>query len=166
MKIKLFSAVLLLLVSTMNTPALAQSKLATAQQINNQQIEKTNNIKQLMALICGKEFSQQINSQVINGIKSEFPQVSQGFWNILLEEINNDELNSEMMANYSKHYTNEEIKGIIAFYQTPLGKKMIKILPKISQESIEVLQKYGIKVAKRAIQKLEAEGYIDHPQKN
>lgn len=71
-----------------------------------------------------------------------------------------------MIAIYSKHYTNEDIKGMIAFYQTPLGKKLISILPKITQESIEVSQQYGIKAARRAIQKLEAEGYIEHLQKN
>ncbi|NRB08638.1 MAG: DUF2059 domain-containing protein [Richelia sp.] len=39
-------------------------------------------------------------------------------------------------ALYSKDFTNEEIKGLIAFYETPLGRKTISVMPKLLQESI------------------------------
>ncbi|MFM7407780.1 MAG: DUF2059 domain-containing protein [Cuspidothrix sp.] len=61
---------------------------------------------------------------------------------------------------YSKYFTNEEIKGIIAFYETPLGKKTLSVLPQISQESTAIGIKYGRQAAERALKKLEEEGYI------
>jgi hypothetical protein len=36
---------------------------------------------------------------------------------------------------YDKYYTGEDIKSLIAFYQTPTGQKMISVLPKIMAES-------------------------------
>ncbi|WP_244142171.1 DUF2059 domain-containing protein [aff. Roholtiella sp. LEGE 12411] len=67
---------------------------------------------------------------------------------------------NELIPVYAKYFTNEDIKQMIAFYETPLGKKTISVLPQISQESAEIGQKYGIAAAKRALQKLEEEGYL------
>jgi hypothetical protein len=40
-----------------------------------------------------------------------------------------------LMPIYAKYYTDEDLKGLIALYQTPLGKKMLTVLPKIMAES-------------------------------
>lgn len=40
-----------------------------------------------------------------------------------------------MVPIYDKYYTADEIEGLINLYQTPLGKKMVTVLPKIMAES-------------------------------
>jgi hypothetical protein len=42
---------------------------------------------------------------------------------------------------YDKYLSDEEIKGLIVFYQTPLGQKALEVLPKLSME----LQTQGAK---------------------
>ena len=32
---------------------------------------------------------------------------------------------------YDKHWTDEDVKGLILFYETPLGQKMITVLPQV-----------------------------------
>jgi uncharacterized protein len=44
---------------------------------------------------------------------------------------------------YDKHLSHEEIKALIQFYETPLGKKTLSALPTIAQESREVGEKWG-----------------------
>ena len=44
---------------------------------------------------------------------------------------------------YDKYYTHEEIKGLIRFYETPLGQKMASVQPKMSSELQEAGQKWG-----------------------
>ena len=44
---------------------------------------------------------------------------------------------------YDKHFTHDDIKQIIRFYETPAGKKMIKTTPLITQESFTAGQKWG-----------------------
>jgi hypothetical protein len=44
-------------------------------------------------------------------------------------------LSDDITATYHKYYTHQEIKSIIAFYQTALGEKTLKIMPKIYQEN-------------------------------
>jgi hypothetical protein len=45
-----------------------------------------------------------------------------------------DSLLYQMVPIYSRYYTREEITGLIAFYETPLGRKFVKEVPQILQE--------------------------------
>ncbi|MDZ8223672.1 DUF2059 domain-containing protein [Nostoc sp. ChiVER01] len=154
-------AVLLSLVTTYNRAAFAQSPPnLIAPSSNAQQIEKTNNIKKLFELTGVKNLSRQILNQLLNNVKSDYPQVPQNFWDKFATEFNSDDLVDEIIPIYNKYFTNEEIKQLITFYQTPLGQKTITVIPQISQESYDVGRKYGIAAAQRALKKLEEEGYI------
>lgn len=44
---------------------------------------------------------------------------------------------------YDKYLTDEEIKGLIQFYQTPLGQKAVNVLPRIVAESQQRGEKWG-----------------------
>lgn len=160
-----FLSVVLSLTTTYNVAAFAQTPTNTiAPNSNAQEIEKANNIKKLFDLTGVKNLSQQIVTQLLNELKSDYPEVPLKFWESFAAEIKSDELVDEIIPVYKKYFTNEEIKQLIAFYQTPVGKKTITIIPQIYQESYEVGKRYGIAAAQRALKKLEAEGYI-HPSK-
>lgn len=161
MKLKLFvSTILLSLLTTMNGVALAQTTDSSNVPVTTQETEKIKNIKQLLNVTGASSLSQQIVMQMLISMKSQYPQVPQKFWDAFLAEFNADDLLKELIPIYSKYYSDEDIKGLIAFYQTPLGKKTITLLPQLSQESIAIGQRYGLDAGKRAIQKLEAEGYL------
>jgi hypothetical protein len=44
---------------------------------------------------------------------------------------------------YDKHLTDEDVKGLILFYETPLGQKMITVLPQVMAESQEAGRKWA-----------------------
>jgi hypothetical protein len=44
---------------------------------------------------------------------------------------------------YDKHLSNKNIKGLIQFYQTPLGQQTAKVMPKLMSESQEEGSKWG-----------------------
>ncbi|MCW5313769.1 DUF2059 domain-containing protein [Nostoc sp. KVJ3] len=160
-----FLSVVLSLTTTYNIAAFAQTPTTTiAPNSNAQEIEKTNNIKKLFELTGVKNIYRQILTQSLNEFKSDYPQVPQKFWDKFATEFKSDDLVDEIIPIYNKYFTNEEIKQLIAFYQTPVGQKAITVIPKIYQESYEIAKKYGIAAAERALKKLEAEGYI-HPSK-
>lgn len=52
-----------------------------------------------------------------------------------------------MVPIFDKHYTHEEIKELIAFYQTPLGKKVLAVTPLAAQESMTAGQEWGKSLA-------------------
>jgi len=48
------------------------------------------------------------------------------------EELRKVDLGRIAPELYDKYFTNEEIKGLIAFYESPIGKKTIQVLPALS----------------------------------
>jgi len=65
---------------------------------------------------------------------------------------------------YDRHYTHNEIRALIKFYKSPLGKKMASIRPAITKEGIVVAEqwvRYLEPLLIQAIEKsLEKEGYV------
>lgn len=55
--------------------------------------------------------------------------------------MNYDALKSDYAALYTKHYTEKELVDLLAFYQTPLGKKLVETMPDITAESSLLGQK-------------------------
>ena len=49
-----------------------------------------------------------------------------------------DELETEMAAIYMKAFTEDELKGLIAFYATPLGRKSLEKFPELMKQGAEL----------------------------
>ena len=56
-------------------------------------------------------------------------------------------LTDDIIATYNKYYTHQEIKSIIEFYQTELGKKTLKIMPKIYRENFNYSRQWMKKMS-------------------
>lgn len=64
----------------------------------------------------------------------------------LLKEIEKElpALNDQIADLYMKSYTHEEIKEILKFYKSPIGKKLSSKTVEIQPEMLEISQKWGI----------------------
>jgi len=65
-----------------------------------------------------------------------------------------------MVPIYDKYYTADEIKGLINLYQTPLGKKMTTVLPKIVAESQAAGGQWGKELGRECMMEVLEE----HPE--
>jgi len=63
-----------------------------------------------------------------------------------------DQVTELMVAAYDKHYTDDEIKGLLLFYGSPLGQKVAAEGPKISREMQETMRAAAFKAVKNALQ--------------
>lgn len=76
-----------------------------------------------------------------------------------------DEQTDIITSIYKKHFTLDELRQYIAFYNTPLGKKVASVTPSIQKESLDLGQEIGANIAIEIIEELKAEGYeIDSPE--
>ena len=66
-------------------------------------------------------------------------------------------LGSAAVAIYDKHFSDEEIRGLIKFYETPLGQKAVAALPQISNEVREAAKSWGEHLGQKAMQDVLAE---------
>ncbi len=58
---------------------------------------------------------------------------------------------------YAKHFSDQEIQGLIQFYETPLGKKAVQELPEIAAESREAGRAMGRKLGRDAMREVLTE---------
>ncbi|MBO9573962.1 MAG: DUF2059 domain-containing protein [Chitinophagaceae bacterium] len=89
--------------------------------------------------------------------RKNFPDIDPKFWDDFFTELSSDNLVNMIVPIYDKHFTEEDIKGLVAFYESPLGKRMIEKLPLIMQESMAAGQQWGMELGKRVQAKLHAE---------
>ena len=67
------------------------------------------------------------------------------------------ELMNLVIPVYEKYYTDEDIKGLIQLYQTPLGKKMLSVLPQVMAESQAAGTQWGEQIGRQSMLEVLAE---------
>jgi len=68
-----------------------------------------------------------------------------------------DQITDQLVSVYDAHFTDEEIKGLLQFYGSPLGQKVAAEMPKISREIQAKSRATAGKAAKEALQEVKAE---------
>jgi uncharacterized protein len=152
----------MVLVSSIATAAQtpAQNPIAQASpQTDAQRAAKRADIRKLIELTGAANISADALQKMIEPLKASYPQVPEEFWNTFVHEVHSDELVDLVIPIYDKYYTHEEIQELMHFYETPVGQKTIKVLPKLSAEAIDAGQEWGRMVADRAMRKLRQKGY-------
>lgn len=73
------------------------------------------------------------------------------------------ELMRRFAALYEREYTHKEIRDLIAFYRTPLGRKLLKSTRRLTRQSSELSRewgrKHGLRASGVAMRKIESMGY-------
>lgn len=125
----------------------------------SQSTSKTDKIQQLLDLTGAGKLGAQVAKTMIATFQKSYPKVDQKIWDDFSNEIKADDLVALVIPVYDKYYTEGEIDQLIAFYNTPIGKKTIEVLPLISQESMAAGQEWGKKIGQKIAQKLKDKGY-------
>ena len=118
---------------------------------------------QTMFKVSGsEEMYQTAIEQMFTMFKGQYSSVKDEVWVSLEAEFKNTSINDliEMLTpTYQKHLTLEDIKGLIEFYRTPVGKKYAKKSPMIMQESMQIGQQWGMKIGEEFAKKMNDKGY-------
>jgi hypothetical protein len=156
----LLAALVLLTCIGVTKPALAQAPTAppsAAAVLLAKQIIVLKGVDKLFApLIRG----------VIEKVKDQFMQTN-FMWAKDLNEVaaqlekeyqpRESELVDESARIYASHFTEAELKQILAFYQSPLGRKMVAEEPKALDESVANAGNWGDKLSEEIINRMRAE---------
>ena len=67
------------------------------------------------------------------------------------------EVNEEVAREYATHFTEQELKDILAFYQTPAGKKLLEQQPQVVNESMKYAQDWANKLSTEVTAKMREE---------
>ena len=120
------------------------------------------NIRRLLEITGSANLGIQIVDALIPQFKTiTNDKVPEEFWLKFREDIDEESLITKIIPLYQKYYTDEEIEELIAFYNTPIGKKSISIMPQLMQESMLIGQEWGKELAQKIYEELQTKGYID-----
>jgi hypothetical protein len=125
-----------------------------------QDTTKTRHIRTLMNTMGTGKLGIQVIGSMIEQYKKLFPDVDPQFWDDFMKEIKPDDLVNLVIPIYDKYFTDEDIQQLTAFYETPVGRKMVEKLPLITQESMTVGSQWGQELAQKIMERLKAKGYI------
>lgn len=76
---------------------------------------------------------------------------------VIRDELSWARLKPEFAAIYAETFTQQEIDGLIAFYQGPVGSALVNKLPQLSQRSMQMMQQHMPVVMQKAMQVVREE---------
>jgi len=87
------------------------------------------------------------------------PAIPAAFWDRFLTATRErkDELGAFVTQIYDRHFTANELRQLLAFYRTPIGRKLLAEQPAVMQESIVAGQQWGQRLGFEIGQQLAAE---------
>jgi hypothetical protein len=93
------------------------------------------------------------------------PRIPAAFWDRFLAEARNQrgQLEDMLVDVYDHHFSSDEIRQLIAFYQTPVGRKMVSEMPAVMQESMQAGRQWGGSIGASVGKQLESEGATSPP---
>lgn len=100
-------------------------------------------------------------NQMITMFKEQYSDMDSEEWDNLEKEFLKTSLNdlTEMLVPvYKKYFTEADLKEMIAFYNSPVGKKFAQKSPAIMKESMIIGQEWGRKIGEEFANKLEQKG--------
>ena len=101
--------------------------------------------------------------QMTTLFKQQQHSVPAEFWDEFITEANTnsiDQLVNLILPIYQKHLTEKDLLGVIAFYETPVGKKYAEKTPLLTQESMVAGQEWGKQLGQKVVDRLKAKGYM------
>ena len=122
---------------------------------------KNDDIIKLLKISGTEKMMEQMLDILIPQFKQLVPGIPDTFWVKFKEKMNINEFILAYVPVYSKYYTHDEIKQLIKFYESPLGKRMVEVTPLLTQETMAIGQKFGEKLGQDIVNELIKDGYVD-----
>jgi hypothetical protein len=123
---------------------------ASAQELTK---DKKADIERLLemtgSLAMGKQMAKAVIAGLTESLRKSRPDIPAKLLDLIPAEVeavfdeNMASFKEEILPIYHKHFTAEELKGLIRFYSTDLGQKTIKVMPVLVQEGMIAGQRWG-----------------------
>ena len=99
------------------------------------------NIERMVESMKQMQISQIKKLALSTGNADKAQALTERIMDVVTKEMSWDNLKDDYIAIYADTFTEDELKGLIAFYEGPLGQKLISKTPDLMKRSIEVSQK-------------------------
>jgi hypothetical protein len=116
-----------------------------------------------MMRVTGSEATYKaVVDQMVANFRVQKPEVPAGVWiefGSFFTKTAFTDIVELLLPIYQKHFTEEDLKATIAFYETPAGQKLALESPMVVRESMQAGQQWGQKLGADFAKKLQEKGY-------
>jgi hypothetical protein len=150
---------LILLLIVVTIPAIGQTRSAGQ--------EKADNIQRLLTIMGVDKAQKNMIDQMMAALAPaisppgqtdlEVKRVLDRMQELLLEEMKKANMLQLTAELYDRYFSNDDIKALIQFYESPIGKKMIETQPKLQEEAMRRGMELGQAAAEKALERLAKE---------
>jgi uncharacterized protein len=141
-------------------PSSPKHATAAATKPADPEAAKVADIRRLLEVTGTRDMVNQMKSSMMEQFRRNAPGISTEMLDEMMAELKAEDLLESMIPVYSKHFTGADIKQLIAFYQSPFGKKVLREMPQIITESGEVGTRWSEGVVTRVATRWRDQGKI------
>ena len=138
----------------------AARSVASSSHTTESEAAKTADIRKLLQLTGSREMVNQMKSTLMEQFRQSSPNLPPEMFQEMLAEMKAEDLEESIIPIYLKNFSANDIKHLIAFYESPFGRKVTKVMPVIMQESSEVGMNWGQGVVTRVATKWRKDGKL------
>ena len=120
---------------------------------------KRQDIRRMMELSGAGQIGMQVMNQLVAIYKQSNTGVPEKFWIDFMASVDPNEIVGMVVPIYDRYFSHDEIRQMIAFFQSPIGRKMVSVQPNIVQESMQAGQAWGERLGERVMKMLKEKGY-------
>ncbi|MFL5617830.1 MAG: DUF2059 domain-containing protein [Gemmatimonadaceae bacterium] len=138
---------------------------ARAQTAPSSDTAKVRLIRQLITTARLTDQAMQVIEQAVPAQRVANPRVPVVFWDRFLEQVRarRGELEDGYVAIYDRNFTAAEVRGLIGFYESPIGKRFLELQPVLLREGMVMGQEWGSRIGADVGRTLSAEGVQPGP---
>ncbi|SEO64488.1 hypothetical protein SAMN02800692_1573 [Luteibacter sp. UNC138MFCol5.1] len=118
-------------------------------------------VRQLMEAVGMGKMLSQMNSQMAGVMATALPCVPASYWQGFVDANATNQLIGRMVPVYQKHFTAEDVDGLLKFYRSPLGQKVITQMPATMAEGMQIGKAWGQERGKQMIGQLQSQGTLN-----
>lgn len=134
--------------------------------------EKEEAIRRLLEVSKAGDVGQQIVSEAIIKLKENLQSVPaekrerilQIFEEEMRKDFSTEKIIEGVIPIYDKYLSLEEVRQLTAIYETPIGQKLMSVLPQITREAMQSGEKMAVNTTQRVEARLWAEGLLESPK--
>lgn len=102
-----------------------------------------------------------MNNQMASMMSQQLPCVSADYWKNYIDKSGQEQLLTAMIPAYQHHFTADEVEGLIKFYKSPLGQKLVAQMPATMAEAAQSGQQWGRQRTSDMFAQLQKDGKLD-----
>jgi uncharacterized protein len=102
-----------------------------------------------------------MNRQMAAMMSQQLPCVPASYWETYIDKNGEEQLVKAMIPAYQHHFSADEVAGLIKFYRSPLGQKLVAQMPATMAEAAQAGQQWGRQRTSDMYSELQKKGTLD-----